>query len=406
MAAHSFSPLADLVVELTDGSNKHLFLVSSEILRVVSPVWRVALDPDSKFAPLEKITVNCTEYRKTTVEGIDPLSLKYVFNILHHQAGSTPRLIAFKNLRSIAILVDQYDFASSLAPWPQFWIESLTANKTQHLEHGYEDWLFIAAIFTDVLVCKNIICDVSKQLICDLAISSSGSSASSSITFGQAGALTKDVSTKYTYRRWDKETGKGENVNLELVPEKILAFIIKERRDRLSKALLPIWTFTQNMINFSFHYPETQATVYCKNAECFALALGSLFRSINGAGLQATLMAEKFRVPASLSLQMAIAAVESLRMTTLILERLATSSQFLLDDNPTHNPGITPELYTLKKLVADLPEAIFLRDQHESTTKHIEGRFQTCPLARHLALQQQNAVTVLAQVAGYTAVSS
>ncbi|KAF3187363.1 hypothetical protein TWF788_002281 [Orbilia oligospora] len=392
MAAYSFSPLADSVVELTDGSNKHLFLVSSEILRIVSPVWRKALDPDSKFAPLEKITVNGTEYPKTTVEGIDHPSFKNVFDILHHQASATPRFISFQNLRSIAILVDQYDFANALAPWPHLWIESLTTNNAQHLESGYEDWLFIATVFRDVLICKDIILAVSKQLVRDLVVAPVHTS--SWFSFGNPKII-------YIYSRWNKSKGKLVEVNLELVPEKILVFVRKEREDRLSKALLPLWTFTQNMINSSFSSSTATTKAYCKNSDCFALALGSFIKSISSGGLQKVLLAEAFRIPGGLSLDSVITTVQNLRMTTLILERNPTYLK-----RPSHVENHPTNLHALKTLVADLPEEIFLRNHQDSTIKYTDGRYQTCPLARHLALEQKNALAVVGQVVGFTDLSS
>ncbi|KAF3203271.1 hypothetical protein TWF192_008502 [Orbilia oligospora] len=396
MTTCSFSPIADFVVELVAAPDHHLFLVSSEILRVVSPVWRKELDPNSKFAPLEKVAVGGTEYRKKTFSGISSHSLTNVFNIFHNQASSTPRSISFSSLRDIAILADQYDFAKALAPWPQFWIESLIANVPWYVDpgHGYEDWLFIATVFKDVPTCKQVIVDFSKQLIFDLIVCPPR---------GSDG----DVSREYS--RWDPGAQRQVEVNLELVPEKILEFMRKERDDRLSKVLLPIWIFTQDMMNLSFHYPNSEETLYCKNPDCFALALGSLLRSINDGGLQSFLMAKQFKIPEGFSLQEIAEMVQVLEITTLILERKATYTDFrsrMVGINPTHGTRRLPTPKAVKSLVADLPEEIFLRDQYESITKHTDGRFQTCPLARHFALQQQNITTILGEVVGYTEVSS
>ncbi|KAF3253260.1 hypothetical protein TWF217_007518 [Orbilia oligospora] len=360
MAAHSFSPLADLVVELTDGPNKRLFLVSSEILRVVSPVWRKALDPESKFAPLEKITVDGTEYRKTTLDEIDSISLTDVFNILHHRAGPTPRSITFKSLRDIAVLADQYDFEDALAPWPQLWIENLTKDSAKQLEPGYEDWLFIATVFVTVPACEKIILNVSKQLIRDLVIPPPSN---------------PEEEANLKHKRWNMAKRTVVEVNLQLVPEKILEFIREEQEKLLTTALLPLWIFVKNMTDFSFPGPKLDESAHCWNPECSSLALGSLLRSINSLKLQNILMTEEFKIPEGCSPEELIGRIKRIRMTTLTLER-----------DPIYKEG----------------NYIENCDQNDSMTKHITGRFATCPVARHLASQQSNAVALLQHVKGYS----
>ncbi|KAF3143764.1 hypothetical protein TWF703_010170 [Orbilia oligospora] len=421
MAAHSFSPLADLVVELTDGSNKHLFLVSSEILRVVSPVWRKALDPESKFAPLEKITVDGTEYRKTTLDEIDSISLTYVFNILHHRAGPTPRSITFKSLRDIAVLADQYDFEDALAPWPQFWIEDLAKDSAKQLEIGYEDWLFIATVFATVPVCEKIILNVSKQLIRDLVISPLSSSE-------------EELNRKHD--RWSKAKREGVKVNLQLVPEKILGkvlgypsvmplsfptcprpmmhyaknytieFIKKEQEELVTNALFPLWIFTKNMTDFSFQGPKLDASVRCVNHECSSLAIGSLLKSINGLKLQNILMTEEFKIPEGYSPEGLIRWIERIRMTTLTLDRDATYEEgyHTIWCTTHHTQDIISSTSSRLPIFGQkIPADFFLGNQHDSVTKHTSGRFATCHVARHLASQQSNATALLQRVKGYSA---
>ncbi|KAF3167933.1 hypothetical protein EYR41_011227 [Orbilia oligospora] len=390
MAAHSFSPLADLVVELTDGSNKNLFLVSSEILRVVSPVWRKALDPESKFAPLEKITVDGTEYRKTTLDEIDSISLKYVFNILHHRAGPTPRSITFKSLRDIAVLADQYDFADALAPWPQFWIEGLVKDSAKQLEPGYEDWLLVATVFATIPVCETIILDISKQLICDLVIPPPSN-------------LEEEANLKR--ERWNMAKQKVVEVNLQLVPEKILEFIRGEQEKLLTTALLPLWIFAKNMTNFSFPGPKLDESARCWNPECSSLALGSLLKSINSLKLQNILMTEEFKIPEGCSPEELIGRIERIRMTTLTLERNGIYKKGdYIEDCVTHKRFCFASTSSrLPVLAKKIPTDFLLNDQNDSMTKHITGRFATCPVARHLASQQSNAVALLQHVKGYSA---
>ncbi|KAF3110054.1 hypothetical protein TWF103_004878 [Orbilia oligospora] len=391
MATHSFSPLADLVVELTDGSNKHLFLVSSEILRVVSPVWRKALDPESKFAPLEKITVDGTEYRKTTLDEIDSISLTYVFNILHHRAGPTPRSITFKSLRDIAVLADQYDFEDALAPWPQFWIEDLAKDSAKQLEIGYEDWLFIATVFATVPVCEKIILNVSKQLIRDLVISPLSSSE-------------EELNRKHD--RLSKAKREGVKVNLQLVPEKILEFIKKEQEELVTNALFPLWIFTKNMTDFSFQGPKLDASVRCVNHECSSLAIGSLLKSINGLKLQNILMTEEFKIPEGYSPEGLIRWIERIRMTTLTLDRDATYEEgyHTIWCTTHHTQDIISSTSSRLPIFGQkIPADFFLGNQHDSVTKHTSGRFATCHVARHLASQQSNATALLQRVKGYSA---
>ncbi|KAK6339644.1 hypothetical protein TWF718_009039 [Orbilia javanica] len=394
MAARSFSPIADLVVELLAKPENKLFLVSSAILRTVSPVWRKALDPNSGFAPLDKITVDGVEYSKTTIEGIGGTPLIYVLDILHHRTGSTPRSITFRSLRDIAILADQYDFANSLAPWPQFWIEWLTTGKTEHLEVGYEDWLFIANVFAEVPICKKIVSSVAEELVLDLIISTSS---------GPGGAVTCRYSRS--------KSPFGQSLNLSLVPEKILKSIKKERLDKLSKVILPLWSFTQSMINTSASSTTVAAAVQCRNPDCFAIALGSLLRSINSGCLKNSLIATRMEIPTGNSLRETMKAIENLRMTTLILERTPgvpagqrhQPGLFDTASKPTHDSNGMARLESFKSLIRDLPEYVFLRNQDESTTKYSSGRFETCPLARHFTSLQREAIATLSSVVGYTA---
>ncbi|KAK6498844.1 hypothetical protein TWF481_011416 [Arthrobotrys musiformis] len=417
MAVYSFSPLSDLVVEATLNTNPALFLVSSEILRVVSPVWRKALDPDSKFAPLEKTTVNGVEYRQTEVEGISAGSLKILLGILHHQVTSTPRSISFQSLREIAILADQYDFASALSPWPQFWIEHLTSNDTAHLRAGQEDWLFVANVFTEVPVCAKIITDISKQLILELGISKSS-------------GANREVKIQYTRVKQVHIFGtlieeQSENISLGLVPEKILEFIKKQRSRYLSKAIQPLWNFTQKMTNFSFGGAGSKTPVYCGNEICFSLAFGSFLRSISSTRLGSALRAARLEIPEYISLREAINTVERLKMTTLVLERPNTSnctpSGYPLgsgahtaersptrsvlsgyENTATHKQGASVNPAQIEKLARNLKGELFLMNQYDSTTKHATGLYETCPLARHLAEQQRAAVAILESVVGYT----
>ncbi|RVD87927.1 uncharacterized protein DFL_002130 [Arthrobotrys flagrans] len=332
------------------------------------------------------VTVGRTEYRKTAVEGIDVFSLTNILQILHHRVGSTPRSISFQSLRDIAVLCDQYDFANALSPWPQFWVEGLTTHSTQHLEIGYEDWLFIATVFRETPICKKIILDVSKQLICDLVVSTPSGSK-------------EDVNIQYS--RPGKISLVCRQINLDLAPEIILAFIRKERENLLSKALHPLWSFTQSMMKLSHHHPNNDIAAYCMNSDCFALALGSLLVSIRNGVLQDTLMAKQFKIPNNLSLQAAVTAIEKLRITTLILERNSTSRVDYQDKYPTHNQSTAATPGRIKNLVKDLPDELFLRNQYESTINHTKGRYETCPLARHLASQQKAATAVLEGVVGY-----
>ncbi|KAK6523685.1 hypothetical protein TWF281_001660 [Arthrobotrys megalospora] len=384
MSLHSFSPVADLVVELTVDSTEYFFLVSSAILRVVSPVWRKALDPNSGFAPLQRITVDGAEYPKTTVEGIDKASLTIVFDILHHQVGLTPRSVPFKSLRDIAVLADQYNFASALSPWSQFWIEALAGDTADLVKlTGYEEWLFIATVFIEVARCRDIIEAVSKQLILDLIISPP-----------------EDPNEKTNPRYWRWSDLSQVELNIELVPDRILEFILLEREERLTKILHPLWKFVQGMLDGSLHRPTPEITVFCKNPDCFAGAFGSLLTSAADQGLRKFVMAEQFAIPEN-SLQRAAQAVEKLRMTTMILCSNSWGGSF--NGAPMHTVAAvtTPSWY---KFLADHRAGDFLlRNQFDSITKRLDGRFEICPLAQEFVSQQQAASTVLQNVNGYTA---
>ncbi|EPS45928.1 hypothetical protein H072_87 [Dactylellina haptotyla CBS 200.50] len=417
MQVHEFSPVADLAVELNVDSTQHLFLISSASLRVASPVWRKTLDPDTEFAPLGTISANGREYRKTTVFDTTVTALTIIFDIFHYRTARVPRSVGFATLNGIALLADEFDFAKALSPWPQFWIDSCLENKDPDskdtLDACAEGWLFVAVVFSDIPASAGIVEKASKILISHLVVESvyegneevrqkfyRWTPMAPDVIAGFGGLLSQWANSRYFgathYRKME--------VNLELVPQHILDFVLMERLERLTRVLEPMYKLVESMMSLKAHddvfgFSTANDLACCKNQDCFALALGSLMRSLRRQKIQDLLLADCLEIP-SASLAEIVSAVQSLQMTTIMFKRHDQDSIV-----PNHQRSLlTLDRNYLDPLLKQLGVGdLFVRNTSIGLMREngFGGPFQVCPLAKQLDLIQSQAKYQLERVPGY-----
>lgn len=253
---YPISPVSDLIIHLpatttTANGNTtvitHRYLVSSQILRVVSPVWRRHLDPTSPFRSLTTTleTISDRPHTLMTLYDDDPDTLLSVLNILHFSTSNIPiTSINFGQLRSFAVLCDKYDCIHVLNPYSKVWLDEWAPVAC---EPGYEDWLFIAKVFGDGRNVKEL-----ERLLVE-----------------EAGSLS--VCETYFLRC-------GRVVETGLMPEITLNKIMASRSKELTRQI-SIWRqFLQSFIS-------ENATKGCSNWDCVTLSYGNLIRSVEQSGL-------------------------------------------------------------------------------------------------------------------------
>lgn len=444
MKVHSYTPIADLLVDLTDTKKQqHLFLVSSANLRVASPVWRKILDPDSRFAPLKTGSVNAKEYKQINIEGVDVKSLHIILSILHYCTENIPKewmsspnfstlqppILCFSILRDVALLVDQYDCVGITSHFASKWIGSGVGRRSwpsdpDYVEVGFEDWIFIASVFNRLgsaaRVCNGIVKFVSKELIKEVCVNRRES---------------RDLQ-EAKYYRWkekrpgprddpnptlvEKDTSPGNTepietrncegklfelmeVSLEMVPEKILGFILDTRFSSGCRMLVPLYKFVQDFLNSE---PTCQDTWLCKNKECSAIALGTLVQSLKEQGLQhiltQNLIEDQLLPLGRYSLQDLALKIKGLQMTTFQIHN--AHMKMASDDFDNSVKSAVVVKTTIKptgiqrSTLAYRDGPIFLRNDPDIYSAQSTA---ICPLALRLAKIKTDAKSLLDSVEGY-----
>ncbi|KAK6523686.1 hypothetical protein TWF281_001661 [Arthrobotrys megalospora] len=425
MKPHSYTPIADLVVELTDTSGKqHLFLVSSANLRVASPVWRKTLDPDSKFAPLKTVSIGGKEYRKITVDGVQVDALRIILGIIHYDTRDIPTHLqerkisyislnlTFSVLRDIALLVDQYDCASITLPWADRWVGDGRDRVEWLLAPDYtrvacEDWIFIASVFSRLQTtnCDAIIKLVSKELIKSIIVGTDGLQDNAKFYRWKERLRGTPDPAPIEMRTQGEKTLELVEVNLDLVPEKFLGFILQKRTDLSRRILFPLYDFVQEFLNSG---PTCEGTRLCKNRECSAIALGTLIQSLKEQGFQhlltKDLIGDQRLLPGRYSLADLASRVRGVQMTTFQLRNIHTAMapddfDSILKNGPViweYVPaGIERQLVPYQEL------PIFLRNEKDFHRAMHSSYSTLCPLAVSLAEIKKEAQDVFETVKGY-----
>lgn len=147
------------------------FRVSSSVLCAASPVFNAMLGPNSSFA--EAVSLRTAARAPATspikpsaplVQHVQPLyddngtALAVILYALHLQTHKVPRTVTFPQLKQLAVVCDKYDCVGAVRLWAETWMQPFRGDVTTV---GYEDWLFIAWVFSS----RKFFERVSKSLV-------------------------------------------------------------------------------------------------------------------------------------------------------------------------------------------------------------------------------------------------
>lgn len=106
-----FDPYGDLVLVVNKAEKQRRFRVSTKVMSLASPVWRVMLDPSGPFQEAKR------ENGEVAFPDDDPNGLCILLHIIHLRPRSIPDTLQGDELMSLAILCQKYDTAELVAPW-------------------------------------------------------------------------------------------------------------------------------------------------------------------------------------------------------------------------------------------------------------------------------------------------
>lgn len=106
-----FDPYGDLVLVVNKAEKQRRFRVSTKVMSLASPVWRVMLDPSGPFQEAKR------ENGEVAFPEDDPNALCILLHIIHLRPRSLPNTLEGDVLMSLAILCQKYDTAELVAPW-------------------------------------------------------------------------------------------------------------------------------------------------------------------------------------------------------------------------------------------------------------------------------------------------
>jgi hypothetical protein len=147
-----------VVGEKEDG--ERFYQVSSTVMSMASPVWKVMFDPVSGFRESNPDVL--VEFPED-----DPDMLLILLRIAHLQFLVVPKSIPFDWLVKITVLCDKYDCVGLVCPYIESWMNPYIDHC---LEPGYEGWLFIAWTFG----CQHIFSLLMASLVHSVEVDSDG----------------------------------------------------------------------------------------------------------------------------------------------------------------------------------------------------------------------------------------
>jgi len=146
----SIDPYGDRTLIVGNGENQKRFLVSSNAMRLASPVWRAMFTGP---------------YREGTAIEIpfpdgNPDAFLITLRIAHLQFNNLPSSLDFQGLVNLALVCDVYDMVQIVRPFITKWIEPLEplAEKI-----GFEEWLLVAWTFSYPKIFERI---ASRLVLC------------------------------------------------------------------------------------------------------------------------------------------------------------------------------------------------------------------------------------------------
>jgi len=152
----------EIVLPSSSGNDTYRYTVTSYQLCACSSVFRAMLGPKSSFAEavelrrrylLESDSPDPDRLYQLNVKDHDPTALAAVLSVLHVRTENLPDEIPFEGLLQVAIICDYYDCAAVMRPWDDMWMKKW---KGCAQTPGYESWLFIAQVFKEKTIFRNL----------------------------------------------------------------------------------------------------------------------------------------------------------------------------------------------------------------------------------------------------------
>lgn len=158
-----FDTDGDLVLVVNEGEEQRWFRVSTKVMRLASPVWRVMLDPSGPFQEAKR------ENNEIAFPEDDPDVLCILLHIIHLRPLSLPGTLEVDELMALAILCQKYDTAELVGPWVQAkWAGVLFMHAHKD---GFEALFLVAWVFQDV---SRYATSLAKRLILDCNLDDQG----------------------------------------------------------------------------------------------------------------------------------------------------------------------------------------------------------------------------------------
>ncbi len=134
-------PWGDLKIIAEDRNQEpKTLVVSSTVMRLASPVWRVMFDPNGRFREAQEAQ------KEVFFPDDDADALVILLRIAHLAWREVPETISFDNLAALAVLCDKYDMIHFVRPWLAKW-----QSRPLAIVRGPEERLFIAWTFGDYM---------------------------------------------------------------------------------------------------------------------------------------------------------------------------------------------------------------------------------------------------------------
>ena len=132
-------PWGDLKIIARDRQEQaKTLIVSSNVMRLASPVWRVMFDPQGHFKEAKESS------QEVRFPDDDADALSILLRIVHLGWRQVPRSVSFETLADLAVLCDKYDMIHFVRPWLPSWHTRPLA-----VVPGHEECIFIAWTFGD-----------------------------------------------------------------------------------------------------------------------------------------------------------------------------------------------------------------------------------------------------------------
>lgn len=153
-----FDPNGDVFFNISSSSlgRQRLLRVSSQVLRLTSPVFNAMLRPTSPFK--EGIALRANHTAVVALSGDDEDALVVLMNAAHQNAHLIPTSVSVDLLYEIAVLCDKYDMAPVMCRWPRRWANKLTPFARHH---GLGRMMAVAWVFG----LNNIFAQVTREFV-------------------------------------------------------------------------------------------------------------------------------------------------------------------------------------------------------------------------------------------------